>query len=81
MNNPLLFQLENKIEDSSGQFTLDSAITLRDLFAGMAMHGMRKFKTSPCSLEEFNRLRDKHYEEVAINAYAFADAMLKAREE
>jgi hypothetical protein len=71
MNNPPAFptnQYANGISPSG----FDTGMTLRDYFAAKAMQEMMTYKDRPIYL--------RPVDEVAIDAYEMADAMLKARE-
>ena len=54
-------------------------MTLRDYFAAKAMQGFIAYMG--CEAEATDRLGGPNNEVIARNAYLYADAMLKAREE
>ena len=71
MNNPPAFptnQYANGISPSG----FDTGMTLRDYFAAKAMQELMTYKDRPIYL--------RPVDEVAIDAYEMADAMLEARE-
>lgn len=57
---------------------MESGMTLRDWFAGMALQGDLAGETEHFRTEATNK--HTREENLAINAYRIADAMLKARE-
>jgi hypothetical protein len=65
MNNPLAFPAQFWDERATG-------MTLRDYFAAKAMQELMTYKDRPIYL--------RPVDEVAIDAYEMADAMLEARE-
>jgi hypothetical protein len=67
MNNPPAFP-----NDTALNRWEKSGMTLRDYFAAKAMQEMMTYKDRPIYL--------RPVDEVAIDAYEMADAMLKARE-
>jgi hypothetical protein len=72
--------MEDKVKDGGAAFPssfrydledwADPGMSLRDWFAGQALHGL-------CSDKEFYSMR---IELLALEAYKYADAMLAARE-
>ena len=58
---------------------LQKGMTLRDYFAAKAMQGFIAYMG--CEAEATDRLGGPNNEVIARNAYSYADAMLKAREE
>lgn len=68
MENPRLFSSVDRCS-VSGLFEYGSAITIRDLFAGLALAGMLANVDGGCST----------HQQDAVAAYKAADAMLFAR--
>jgi hypothetical protein len=66
MNNPPAFPI------GSGDMRDPTGMTLRDYFAAKAMQELMTYKDRPIYL--------RPVDEVAIDAYEMADAMLEARE-
>jgi hypothetical protein len=70
MNNPPAFPSSNEVTLNNWVSSGHSGMTLRDYFAAKAMQSMLNAGISSA-----------HYEEDAVQAYAVADAMMKAREQ
>ena len=79
--NPLLFDMCLQFEDGMDDnvFAPYTKITLRDIFAGMAMQGLILAR-GPAELRS-RREVEARARQAAEGAYIYADAMLCAREE
>jgi hypothetical protein len=71
MNNSPAFPI-NQYANGISPSGFDTGMTLRDYFAAKAMQEMMTYKDRPIYL--------RPVDEVAIDAYEMADAMLEARE-
>ena len=83
--NPAAFPDSVSVDHMDGlNFSRNKGMTLRDYFAAKAMLVAFKYwsETYPAKDPdgEFSINSDAHLDDVAIDAYAMADAMLKARE-
>lgn len=80
MENPKLFDLHEELLTPDGQqrgFFPVTSITLRDLFAGLAMHAT--LTRHGLNLIE-GATHERQLQELGRSSYEEADAMLKARE-
>ena len=69
----------NTVKITNEDFSELRGMTLRDYFAAKAMQGFIAYMG--CEAEVTDRLGGPNNEVIARNAYSYADAMLKAREE
>lgn len=72
--NPNLIEFDADLANDEGEMAYKSNITLRDLFAGLAMAG------DMAALRENATWADQTPEQAALSYYEWADAMLQARE-
>ncbi len=81
MNNPPAFPSSNEVTLNDWVSSGHSGMSLRDYFAARAMQGM--FVTAIDWIPTGKKADEeslKIYKDLAFDAYAMADAMLKARE-